>query len=190
MNNIKILWADDEIEHLKAHLLFLEEKGYEVTTVTNGLDATDKVKENNYDLVFLDENMPGVSGLEALKIIKETDSNIPVVMITKSEEDHIMEDAIWSKIADYLIKPVNPRQILSTIKKLIDNTRLETESVTQRYQQDFRHIGMTFMDYMNWPKWKETYKKLVYWETEMASSEETGMEEILKTQKQDGNREF
>ncbi|MDG2455062.1 MAG: bifunctional response regulator/alkaline phosphatase family protein [Bacteroidia bacterium] len=190
MNNIKILWADDEIEHLKAHLLFLEEKGYEVTTVTNGLDATDKVKENNYDLVFLDENMPGVSGLEALKIIKETDSNIPVVMITKSEEDHIMEDAIGSKIADYLIKPVNPRQILSTIKKLIDNTRLETESVTQRYQQDFRHIGMTFMDYMNWPKWKETYKKLVYWETEMASSEETGMEEILKTQKQDGNREF
>ncbi|MDB4162000.1 response regulator, partial [Bacteroidia bacterium] len=190
MNNIKILWADDEIDHLRAHLLFLEEKGYEVTTVTNGLDATDKVKENNYDLVFLDENMPGVSGLEALKIIKEIDGNIPVVMITKSEEDHIMEDAIGSKIADYLIKPVNPRQILSTIKKLIDNTRLETESVTQRYQQDFRHIGMAFMDYMNWPKWKETYKKLVYWETEMASSEETGMEEILKTQKQDGNREF
>ncbi|MFB1003581.1 MAG: response regulator, partial [Bacteroidia bacterium] len=148
MNNIKILWADDEIDHLKAHLLFLEEKGYEVTTVTNGLDATDKVKENNYDLVFLDENMPGVSGLEALKIIKEIDGNIPVVMITKSEEDHIMEDAIGSKIADYLIKPVNPRQILSTIKKLIDNTRLETESVTQRYQQDFRHIGMAFMDYM------------------------------------------
>lgn len=190
MNNIKILWADDEIDHLKAHLLFLEERGYEVTTVTNGLDATDKVKENNFDLVFLDENMPGISGLEALKIIKEIDGNIPVVMITKSEEDHIMEDAIGSKIADYLIKPVNPRQILSTIKKLIDNTRLETESVTQRYQQDFRHIGMAFMDYMDWPKWKETYKKLVYWETEMASSEETGMEEILKTQKQDGNREF
>jgi CheY-like chemotaxis protein len=190
MNNVKILWADDEIDHLKAHLLFLKERGYEVTTVTNGLDATDNVKEENFDLVFLDENMPGISGLEALKIIKEIDSNIPVVMITKSEEDHIMEDAIGSKIADYLIKPVNPRQILSTIKKLIDNTRLETESVTQRYQQDFRNIGMAFMDYMDWPKWKEMYKKLVYWEIEMANSEETGMEEILKTQKEEGNREF
>ncbi len=190
MNNIKILWADDEIDHLKAHLLFLEERGYELTTVTNGLDATDKVKEMNYDLVFLDENMPGISGLEALKIIKEIDGNLPVVMITKNEEDHIMEDAIGSKIADYLIKPVNPRQILSTIKKLTDGKRLETESVTQRYQQDFRNIGMAFMDYMDWPKWKEMYRKLVYWEIEMASSEETGMEEILKTQKQEGNREF
>lgn len=190
MSKIKILWADDEIDHLKAHIMFLEEKGYEITTVNNGLDATEKVKEIHFDLVFLDENMPGLSGIETLKIIKEEDGNIPVVMITKSEEDHIMEDAIGSKIADYLIKPVNPRQILSTIKKLLDNKRLETESVTQRYQQDFRNIGMAFMDYMNWAKWKEMYKKLVYWETEMASSEETGMEEILKTQKQDGNREF
>ncbi|MDB9883058.1 PglZ domain-containing protein [Bacteroidia bacterium] len=190
MNDIKILWADDEIDHLKAHIFFLEERGYNVTTVTNGLDATEKVKENHFDLVFLDENMPGISGLEALKIIKEIDDNLPVIMITKSEEDHIMEDAIGSKIADYLIKPVNPRQILSTIKKLTDNKRLVTESVTQRYQQDFRNIGMAFMDYMDWAKWKEMYKKLVYWETEMASSEETGMEEILKTQKQDGNREF
>ncbi|MGB0851397.1 MAG: response regulator, partial [Bacteroidia bacterium] len=148
MNNIKILWADDEIDHLKAHLFFLEERGYDVTTVTNGLDATEKVKEDHFDLVFLDENMPGISGLEALRIIKELESNIPVVMITKSEEDHIMEDAIGSKIADYLIKPVNPRQILSTIKKLTDGKRLETESVTQRYQQDFRNIGMAFMDYM------------------------------------------
>ena len=190
MNNIKILWADDEIDHLKAHLLFLKERGYDVTTVTNGLDATDKVKEDHFDLVFLDENMPGISGLEALRIIKEIDGNVPVVMITKSEEDHIMEDAIGGKIADYLIKPVNPRQILSTIKKLTDNKRLESASVTQRYQQDFRNIGMAFMDYMDWSKWKEMYKKLVYWEIEMAGSDETGMEEILKTQKQDGNREF
>lgn len=190
MNNIKILWADDEIDHLKAHLLFLEERGYEVSTVTNGLDATEKVENEHYDLVFLDENMPGISGLEALRIIKELKGNIPVVMITKSEEDHIMEDAIGSKIADYLIKPVNPRQILSTIKKLTDNKRLETESVTQRYQQDFRNIGMAFMDYMDWSKWKEMYKKLVYWEIEMANSDETGMEDILRTQKQDGNREF
>ena len=190
MNNIKILWADDEIDHLRAHLLFLEEKGYDVKTVNNGLDAIDSVRDNHFDLVFLDENMPGISGLEALKVIKELKSNIPVVMITKSEEDHIMEDAIGSKIADYLIKPVNPRQILSSIKKLTDNKRLVMESVTQRYQQDFRAIGMTFMDQMDWPKWKDTFKKLVYWETEMASSDETGMEYILKTQKMDGNREF
>jgi DNA-binding NtrC family response regulator len=146
MNNIKILWADDEIDHLRAHLLFLEEKGYDVKTVNNGLDAIDSVRDNHFDLVFLDENMPGISGLEALKVIKELNANIPVVMITKSEEDHIMEDAIGGKIADYLIKPVNPRQILSSIKKLIDNKRLVMESVTQRYQQDFRTIGMTFMD--------------------------------------------
>lgn len=190
MNEIKILWADDEIEHLKAHLFFLEEKGFEVTTVTNGLDAIDKVKNEHYDLVFLDENMPGISGLETLKQIKEIEGNVPVVMITKSEEEHIMEDAIGSKIADYLIKPVNPRQILSTIKKLTDNKRLVTESVTQRYQQDFRHIGMAFMDYLDWPKWKEIYKKLTYWEIEMDGSDETGMEEILGTQKADGNREF
>lgn len=190
MNNIKILWADDEIDHLRAHLLFLEEKGYDVKTVNNGLDAIDSVRDNHFDLVFLDENMPGISGLEALKVIKELNANIPVVMITKSEEDHIMEDAIGGKIADYLIKPVNPRQILSSIKKLIDNKRLVMESVTQRYQQDFRTIGMTFMDHMDWSKWKDTFKKLVYWETEMASSDETGMEDILKTQKMDGNREF
>ena len=134
MNNIKILWADDEIDHLRAHLLFLEEKGYDVKTVNNGLDAIDSVRDNHFDLVFLDENMPGISGLEALKVIKELKSTRPVVMITKSEEDHIMEDAIGSKIADYLIKPVNPRQILSSIKKLTDNKRLVMESVTQRYQ--------------------------------------------------------
>lgn len=190
MSQIKILWADDEIEHLKAHLLFLEEKGYKVETVTNGLDATEAVENGQYDLVFLDENMPGVSGLEALKKIKEIDNQLPVVMITKSEEEHIMEDAIGSKISDYLIKPVNPRQILMAIKKIIDNKRLVTESVTQGYQQDFRNIGMAFMDHLDWPKWKEIYKKLVYWELEMDNSDETGMEEVLKTQKEDGNREF
>ncbi len=190
MNEIKILWADDEIEHLKSHLFFLEEKGYKLSTVTNGLDAIERVKKEHFDLVFLDENMPGISGLEALKAIKEIESNTPVVMITKSEEEQIMEDAIGSKIADYLIKPVNPRQILLTIKKLTDNKRLVTESVTQRYQQDFRNIGMAFMDHIDWSRWKDLYKKLVYWETEMDSSNETGMEEILKTQKADGNREF
>ncbi|MBR9861100.1 bifunctional response regulator/alkaline phosphatase family protein [bacterium] len=190
MSKIKILWADDEIDHLKAHLLFLEEKGFDVVTVNNGLDAIEQASSSHFDLIFLDENMPGISGLETLKKIKETDGQVPIVMITKSEEEHIMEDAIGSKIADYLIKPVNPRQILMTIKKQTDNKRLITESVAQRYQQDFRNIGMAFMDRLDWPKWKELYKKLTYWETEMDGSDETGMEEILTTQKAEGNKEF
>ena len=186
----RILWADDEIELLKAHLLFLREKGYEVETVNNGLDAVEQVQTSNYDLVFLDENMPGISGLEALQRINELDGQVPVVMITKNEEEHIMEDAIGSKISDYLIKPVNPRQMLMTIKRLTENKRLITESVTSRYQQDFRNIGMAFMEDMDWNKWVEMYKKLTYWDTEMDDSEHTGMEEILKTQKADGNRAF
>lgn len=190
MSGLKILWADDEIEHLKPHLLFLEEKGFDVSTVNNGLDAVEKVEQVHFDLIFLDENMPGISGLEALKKIKEKDGQVPVVMITKSEEEHIMEDAIGSKIADYLIKPVNPRQILMTIKKLTDNKRLITESVTQRYQQDFRNIGMELMDRLDWNKWVELYKKLTYWDIEMDGSQATGMEEILDTQKADGNRMF
>ena len=190
MSDIKILWADDEIDHLKAHLLFLEEKGYEVETVNNGLDAVEKVENTHYDLIFLDENMPGISGLEALKKIKAKDGQVPIVMITKNEEEHIMEDAIGSKIADYLIKPVNPRQILLTIKKLTDNKRLITESVTQRYQQDFRTIGLDLMDRLDWNQWVEMYKKLTYWETEMDSSNVTGMEDILRTQKAEGNKEF
>lgn len=190
MSEIKILWADDEIDHLKAHLLFLEEKGYQVETVNNGLDAIELATNSHFDLIFLDENMPGISGLSALKKIKEIDGQVPIVMITKSEEEHIMEDAIGSKIADYLIKPVNPRQILLTIKRLTDNKRLITESVTQRYQQDFRAIGIDLMDNLNWEKWQEVYRKLTYWEMEMDSSDNTGMEEILLTQRSDANREF
>ena len=138
MQNIRLLWADDEIDHLKAHLLFLRNKGYEVETVSNGLDAIEEVRNKHYDVVLLDENMPGVSGLDALKEIKELQPNLPVVMITKSEEEHIMEDAIGSKIADYLIKPVNPNQILISLKKIVDHGRLVSEGVTSRYQQEFR----------------------------------------------------
>lgn len=113
-----ILWADDEIDLLKPHILFLEGKGYNMTTVTSGRDAIDKVKSGDFDLVFLDENMPGISGLDALASIKQEKPNLPVIMITKNEEEHIMEEAIGSKIADYLIKPVNPSQILLAVKKI------------------------------------------------------------------------
>lgn len=187
---IKILWADDEVELLKPHILFLQNKGYSVDTVTNGLDALDCIEKNEYDAVFLDENMPGISGLEALRKIKEIRSEIPVVMITKNEEEQIMEDAIGSKIADYLIKPVNPNQILLSVKKITDNKRLIRESLTRNYQQDFREITMAFFDKPDFEGWKNIYKKLVYWELEMQAGEETGMEEVLQTQKREANREF
>jgi CheY-like chemotaxis protein len=190
MSKIKILWADDEIELLKPHILFLEAKGYDVATVNNGVDAVDYVQANQYDLVFLDENMPGISGLDALNQIKELQENLPVIMITKSEEEHIMEDAIGSKIADYLIKPVNPNQILLSIKKTVDNKRLFTEKVTSKYQQEFRNIMMALMDHLDFDKWKALYKKMVYYELEIQKSNETGMEEVMETQKSETNREF
>lgn len=190
MEKVKILWADDEIELLKPHILFLQEKGYEVTSVNNGDEAIDLYKANYFDIVFLDENMPGLSGLETLSEMKTFRSETPIVMITKSEEEHIMEEAIGSKISDYLIKPVNPNQILLSIKKNIDNKRIINEKTTQGYQQDFRNIGMTLSDRLDFEEWKEVYKKLIYWEMELQESGNSSMEEILKMQKSEANLQF
>jgi DNA-binding response OmpR family regulator len=190
MQRYKILWADDEIELLKPHILFLTQKGYDVTPVTSGPDAMDDLEVNNYDIIFLDENMPGMTGLETLSQIKANDSEVPVVMITKSEEEHIMEEAIASKIADYLIKPLNPNQILLSIKKLLDNKRLVSERANLSYQQDFRNISMAFGDYMNHEEWAEIYKKLIYWELEMSSAGNTEMGEVLEMQKTEANLNF
>lgn len=187
MEKIKILWADDEIDMLKPHIMFLKEKEFDVTTATNGDDALDFIKDNHYDIVFLDENMPGISGLETLTKIKGIDSQIPVVMITKSEEEHIMEDAIGSKISDYLIKPVNPNQILLSIKKNLDNKRLIREKTTSGYQQEFREIGMTLSDRLTLDEWMDVYKKLVYWELELEKSKDEGMSGILDMQKTEAN---
>ncbi|KAB2915245.1 MAG: bifunctional response regulator/alkaline phosphatase family protein [Bacteroidetes bacterium] len=189
MSNAKILWADDEIDVLKPHILFLKSKGYDVVTVTNGIDAIDETQKQHFDVIFLDENMPGISGLEALSRIKADFPLIPVVMITKSEEEHIMEDAIGSKIADYLIKPVNPNQILLSLKKLIDNKRLVSEKTAMGYQQEFRAISMAFMDRMDFEEWKNIYRKLVYWELELSQTE-GGMREVLDTQRTDANHNF
>jgi CheY-like chemotaxis protein len=188
--NPKILWADDEIELLKPHVLFLEAKGYEVVTVNNGREAVDKVKNGPFDLVFLDENMPGISGLEALQQIKAHNPNLPVVMITKSEEEHIMEGAIGSKIADYLIKPVNPNQILLSIKKNLDEKRLISEKTTQDYRQEFREISMQLGSRMNAEEWREFYKKMVYWTMELSQTHEESMKELLVSQKLDANDQF
>jgi len=189
MKKDKLLWADDEIDLLKAYVLFLEDKGMEVVTVCSGQDAIDCCKEQNFDIIFLDENMPGLSGLETLSIIKELDPNVPVVMITKSEEESIMNQAIGSKIADYLIKPVNPNQILLSIKKNLHKNQIINQTTTSGYQQDFSKISMQISDSFTTDDWKEVYKKLVYWELELEDSD-VSMYDLLKTQKLEANRLF
>jgi len=189
MTNGVLLWVDDEVEQLRAHLLFLEKKGYEVETVTNGTDAIELCQEKNFDLVLLDEQMPGISGLETLQRIKELHPALPVVMVTKSEEENIMEQAIGQKIADYLIKPVNPNQILLTLKKNIHRQEIETEVTQSQYQQQFQQIAMQIMDCRSWQDWAEVYKRLVHWELELSSTD-SSMTDMLKMQKEEANLGF
>ena len=189
-DKIKILWADDEIDMLKPHILFLEQKGYELITVNNGNSAIAKTISEKPDLVFLDENMPGISGLETLKQIKAIEPDVKVVMITKSEEEYIMEDAIGSQIADYLIKPVNPNQILHSIKKLMDKSRLVTEKTNQNYQIDFRNISNMLMDNLSLDEWKDVYNTLIYWELELGKSNDKSMNEVYENQKSEANHGF
>ena len=190
MDKLNILWADDEIDLLKPHILFLQEKGYEVTTVNNGDDALENFKNKDFDIVFLDENMPGISGIETLSRMKNVKPQIPVVMITKSEEEQIMEDAIGSKIADYLIKPVNPHQLLLALKKNLDHKRLISEKTASAYQQDFRNIGMKLSDRLSWQEWQEVYRRLVYWELELKGSSDESLYQILTSQKSEANTLF
>ena len=187
---ISILWADDEIDILKPHIIFLEQKGYNVVTAKSGDEALDRFNESIFDLVFLDENMPGYTGLETLVKMKAIKPNIPIIMITKSEEESIMEEAIGSKISDYLIKPVNPNQILLSIKKNIDSKRLVGERTTINYQQEFRNIGMRLSESLNKQEWIEVFKKLTFWELEIEKSGEESVEEILSMQKQEANTQF
>ena len=190
MTKIKILWVDDEIDLLKPHILFLEKKNYEVTTCNNGRDAVDIFAENNFDIVFLDENMPGMSGLETLSEIKEKKSSTPIIMITKSEEEYIMEEAIGSKIADYLIKPVNPNQILLSLKKNLDHSRLVNDKTTLDYQKEFRKIAMELSMVNSYEDWTELYKKLIFWELELENIEDQNLIEILESQKLEANSQF
>ena len=190
MDMVKILWADDEIELLKPHILFLEERSYSVTAVKSGDEAIEKVEEFHFDVVFLDENMPGISGLDALVSIKKLKKSLPVVMITKSEEEHIMEEAIGGEISDYLIKPVNPNQILLSLKKILDNKRLITEKSTTEYQKEFREIGLKITDTLSADEWLDVQKQLVYWDLKLAESDESGMSEILQSQKKEANKSF
>ena len=189
MSTYKLLWIDDEIELLKAHVLYLEKKGYEVDTVTNGYDAVERCGEVTYDLILLDENMPGLSGLETLSRIKEASPSTPVVMVTKSEEENIMDQAIGSKIADYLIKPVNPTQILLTLKKNIHQREIVTEVAQSAYQQAFGQIGMQINDSLTLEQWIEVYKRLTYWELQLSETD-SSMKEMLAMQRVEANTEY
>jgi CheY-like chemotaxis protein len=190
MQRYTILWADDEIDLLKPHILFLQQRGYDITPVNNGSDAVELAEGRAFDIVFLDEHMPGMSGLEALTQIKSNKPNLPIVMITKNEEERIMEDAIGGKIDDYLIKPINPSQILLSIKKILDNKRLVMEKTNSNYQQEFRKISMAFLDDMNHEQWTELYKKLVFWDLQMDEADNRDMAEVLDSQKVEANLNF
>jgi len=189
MTNGQLLWVDDEVELLKAHIIFLQKKGYEVTCASNGTDAIDLCSERSFDLVLLDEQMPGLSGLETLQRIKQIAPATPVVMVTKSEEENIMEQAIGQKIADYLIKPVNPNQILLTLKKNIHRREIETEVTQSRYQQQFQQIALQIMDCRTWEDWTAVYKQLVHWELQLSSTD-SQMTEMLAMQKEEANLGF
>jgi DNA-binding response OmpR family regulator len=188
--NYQILWADDEIDLLKPYIMFLTQKGYDVTPVNSGVDALEEIEKGKFDVVFLDENMPGMTGLEVLPQIKQMKPNLPVIMITKSEEEQIMESAIGSKIADYLIKPLNPNQILLSVKRILDKKRLEEEKTNITYQQEFRQLAMQYQDNINHTEWSEIYKKLIFWELEIDRTENKSMAEILNMQKSEANSNF
>ena len=190
MEKTTILWADDEIELLKPHILFLEERGYHVFPATSGDEAVEMLAEMSIDIVFLDENMPGMSGLDTLSVIKAKYPQLPVVMITKSEEEHIMEEALGGKISDYLIKPVNPNQILLTVKKHADGKRLVSEKSTSSYQQQFRNISMMLQDKMDAGEWADLYKQLVYWDIELASTNDDNIRDVFSAQREEANRQF
>jgi CheY-like chemotaxis protein len=189
MRKDKILWADDEIDLLKPHILFLEEKGYEVIPVISGQDAIDVCREQSLDIIFLDENMPGLTGLETLVHIKQINPNVPIVMVTKSEEESIMNQAIGNKIADYLIKPVNPNQLILSIKKNVHKSDIITETTTNNYQQEFSRIGMQINTSVSTDDWIDIYKKIVYWELILEEGE-VEMQQLLRMQKKEANNEF
>ena len=190
MGLAKILWVDDEIESLQSQKLFLEAKGYEVHTLTNGFDAIDYVRDHAVDVVLLDETMPGITGLETLAKIKEMNQQLAIVLITKNETENLMDEAIGSQISDYLIKPVNPNQVLLSLKKIIDNKRLVAEKTTTAYQQQFRNLFMALNSNPDYNEWMEIYKKLIFWELEMEKSDSPEMREVFQSQKQEANTEF
>ena len=190
MSKAKILWVDDQIDLLKSHIIFLNEKGYQIDSCTNGSDALDKISNNRFDVILLDENMPGISGIETFIKIKKIDRNIKVIMITKSEEENIMEEAIGKEISDNLIKPVNPNQILLSLKKILQNKKLIKDSNISEYQQEFRNLSLKMMDIGSFDEWIEFYLEIIDWELKLSEIDDDTMIEILNNQKIEANSLF
>ena len=186
----KILWVDDEIEMLKPHIVFLESKGYSVTPINNVNEALELIEENSFALVLLDESMPGISGLEAIPMIKNLDSSIKIVMVTKNEEEHIMEQAIGSQIADYILKPVNPNQVLLSLKKNLQQDTLVEQQTISEYQQEFRNLSMELSNLHNYEDWAEYYKKILNWEIKFDKVFDSEFSELLQNQKEEANIQF
>lgn len=189
MQQFNILWTDDEIDLLKPHILFLEKKGYKITTANNGRDALDMVDKTPFDLIILDENMPGLTGLETLQLIKQAAPHIPIIMITKSEEENIMNQAVGNKIADYLIKPVNPNQILIALKKHLHSDQLVSQQTTDTYRREFPNLSTEISFASSPDDWYKLYTKLVYWELQLSGTD-TNMDQLLDTQHSEANQAF
>ena len=181
---------DDEIELLRAHVMLLRDKGYSVETATNGEDAIEFVRSKKFDLVFLDEMMPGKGGLETLSVIKEISPSLPVVMITKNEAESLMEDAIGSKISDYLTKPVNPSQILLVCKKFLEGKKIQSEQVSRDYTQEFSSISRLLLNPLDYTEWTDLYIKIANWEIELDKHPELGLQKMLADQRRESNAEF
>ena len=190
MAAIKVLWVDDEIESLQSQIIFLQNKGYEVVPVSNGFDAIELVRQQYFDAVLMDESMPGISGLQTMLKLKEINKLLPVILITRNDTESLMDEAIGSEIADYLIKPVNPQQVLLSLKKIIDNRRLVAEKTTAQYQQQFASLLGELQQNPGYQEWMDIYRKLVYWELEMEKSDSPEMRDIFYTQKQEANQAF
>lgn len=186
----KILWVDDEIELLRSHIIFLTEKGYDISTVTNGEDALEEIRRTNFDIIFLDEMMPGMGGLHTLSFIKEISPNIPVVMVTKNEEESVMNEAIGSKISDFLIKPVVPSQLLLVLKKILDRKKISSEYVAKDYLNDFNQISIQLMQDLNHDEWIDIYQRLTNWQMELDMHPDIGLQQTLNEQIKEANREF
>ncbi len=185
----RILWADDEIDLLKPHIMFLRNRGYDLQTANNGRDALETAMAEPFDLIILDENMPGLTGLETLALIKQKRPHTPVIMITKSEEENIMDQAVGSKIADYLIKPVNPNQILIAIKKHLHSERLVAEKTSRDYREEFADLSTAINNAASIDDWYSLYDRLVFRELELANAG-TNMDDLLATQRREANSEF
>ena len=188
--NRKVLWADDEIELLRPHHLFLDEKGFKVTPVSNGEDALALVEKEDFDIVLLDEMMPGLDGLSTLEQLKELKPHVPVIMITKNEEERLMDEAIGKRIDDYLTKPVNPSQIFMACKKILDSRQIRQSRAGQDYVARAAQVREWLSGPVGWQTWVDVHRLLCEWEIEVAQLSDAGLRQMVEDQRRECNQEF